>query len=146
MYLWVSTKLFYYNIWYLSNSSNQHADKPYKKSVTNCTEVWYKYKIWPACTFCGVLLENEILTLPQVFRTLCSDPTNCLARSAPYLQFSDKSVKACQIMCKLTQLHQRKKGQREWVECITSGPSNVDDEQRFRKRVKFIMPRRGSYT
>lgn len=38
-------------------------------------------------TFLGVLLEKEILTLPQLASTFCSEPTNCVARFEVYLQF-----------------------------------------------------------
>ena len=74
------TELFQYEIRHL------------QKIVTEIKCKHFVKKIWTAKgrinpTFCGVLLENEILTLPHVFRTLCSEFTSCLARSTSYLQF-----------------------------------------------------------
>ncbi|WVZ03889.1 hypothetical protein V8G54_024695 [Vigna mungo] len=43
-------------------------------------------------TFCGVLSEKDILTLPQLARTLSKETANCLARSTPYRQFPKSIV------------------------------------------------------
>jgi hypothetical protein len=43
-------------------------------------------------TFSGVLLEKDILMLPQLQRTFCSIVANCFARSAPYGQFPRKNI------------------------------------------------------
>lgn len=56
-----------------------------KVSTLNCIKLCQQTG-YDINTFSGVLLEKDILTLPQLTRTLWRDATNCLARSTPYLQ------------------------------------------------------------
>jgi hypothetical protein len=47
-------------------------------------------------TFSGVLLEKDILTLPQLQSTFCSIPAKFFARSLPYGQFPRENIKDIQ--------------------------------------------------
>lgn len=51
-------------------------------------------------TFWGVFSVKDILTLPQLVRTLSKEATNCFARSPPYLQLPKSITEINQIIKK----------------------------------------------
>lgn len=58
----------------------------FKMKVLVLVEINPKISICSSKTFSGVLVENDILTLPQLTRTLRRWAVSCFARSEPYRQ------------------------------------------------------------
>lgn len=72
---------------HIAGKEGARMDEIYKHPGSGENELDKNLKGGVFHTFSGVLLEKDILTLPQLVRALCSDALSCFARSLLYLQY-----------------------------------------------------------
>lgn len=91
---WVISEFFHYNIAKLYKIPKRGKNVSETKELRRDFILRY-FRL--GSTFCGVLSEKDILTLPQLTRTLSKEDANCFARSTPYRQLPKSNIKISQI-------------------------------------------------